>query len=240
MSERRGFTLIEVLIVVFIVAILLSLTLPALRGGVESSRRMSSQSNLHSLNLVVSMYTVDHQNRYPALYPNTLYPRMDDISFGDFWWTVAWNWPGVVYGYLPIDRNVKTYISPDSERIHDESRNRWPTSYWYSTSFVGRPNLWSGNADVEYSMMAAQRVGDVTFASQKVLLWDTEFGSRSHELKRDGPDLAESMPVLFADGSGKDMVPAEATEAVANPFQHRGYDLRLQNTKDGVRGRDVE
>lgn len=235
---RRGFTLIEVLIVIAVIAVLVGITLPGLRGGREASQRLMSLNNLKQLGDAITMYQGDHAGYYPALHFGVLYHRTEDFLFSEFWWTVAWNWPGPVYDYLPINHHVETYISPTSDRRGDPSTGTWPTSYWYSTSFVGKPRIWSGEPTHDYALMKAQRGADVLFASNKILLWDSEFGTRTHELKRDGPDIAEPMPMLAADGSGRVEIPAKATEAVPNPFQHPGYDLRLQNTRDGVRGID--
>lgn len=235
---RPGFSLVEVLLVIAIVGVLAGLVLPLLSGARDASRRVRSQSNLQSLGVVISLYSSDHASRFPALYPDTSYPRQRDLSFRDNWWSVAWNWAGIVYGYLPIDSNIGTYISPGSIRLTDISRNRWPTSYWYSTSFVARPSLWSGSAEASYSALVAQRHEDVLFPTQKILLWDSEYGTNRGELRREGPDLAENVPSLFADGSGKSVVPASASVAVPNPFRYIGFRLRLQNTQDGVRGLD--
>ncbi|MCB9844897.1 MAG: type II secretion system protein [Phycisphaeraceae bacterium] len=236
--STRGLTLIEVLLVIAVIALLMAMLLPRLSFGLEASRRAQSHANLRSLAAVVTMYTSDHKDYYPALYPNTMYPQSEDLLFSDFWWTVAWNWPGVVYGYLPINHNIDTYVSPWAARRGIGSS--WPTSYWYSTSFVGRPELWSGHAPSDYAYLAAQRAGDAVFPARKVLLWDGEFGARTHELKRDGPDIDEPMPMHLADGSGQDTPPSKASQAVPNPFQHLGYDLRLQNTRDGLRGIDIQ
>lgn len=239
-NARRGFTLIEMLIVIAVIAVLIALTLPSLRGGRDASQRITSLNNLKQLSAPIAMYQGDHDSYYPALHPRTMYHRSEDMRFGEFWWTVAWNWPGPVYHYLPINHNVETYISPTSERRGDPSTGTWPTSYWYSTTFVGMARIWSGERTQDFSLMRPQRGGDVLFPSSKILLWDTEFGTRTRELKRDGPDIAESMPMLSADGSGSDRVPAEASEAVPNPFQHIGWELRLNNTRDGVRGLDYQ
>jgi len=241
-NHPRGyaFTLIEILIVIAVIAVLVGLTLPALRGSMGASRRLLSQNNLHALGQIVTMYQGDHEGYYPALHFGTMYHQSEDVQFGEFWWTVAWNWPGPVYDYLPINHHLETYISPTSKRKGDRTTGSWPTSYWYSTSFVGRARIWSGEPTQDFDLMRAQRGAGVLFPSQKILLWDSEYGTRTHTLKRDGPDVSESMPMLSADGAGLDMPPADATEAVPNPFQHPGYDLKLQNTKDGVRGRDLE
>jgi len=53
---RRGFTLVELLVVVSIIGILLSLALPAVQAGREASRRAACANNLHQLGVAVNLF----------------------------------------------------------------------------------------------------------------------------------------------------------------------------------------
>jgi len=66
---RKGFTLVELLVVIAVIGIIAAILLPALARARESARRSSCQNNLKQFGLVFKMYAAEAAGSYPPLSP---------------------------------------------------------------------------------------------------------------------------------------------------------------------------
>ena len=66
LADRRGFTLIEVLVVVAIVAMLVTILVPSLSQAREQGRRSVCLSNLHQTGIGFSLYSIEFKQALPA------------------------------------------------------------------------------------------------------------------------------------------------------------------------------
>lgn len=66
MKTKQGFTLIEMLVVVAILALLISLIVPGVSRVMERSRTVHCASNMRQLGQVMMQYATDHGGRWPG------------------------------------------------------------------------------------------------------------------------------------------------------------------------------
>lgn len=95
--HHHGFTLVELLVVIGIVALLISILMPALNKARQASLQIACASNMRQLGQAMVLYCADNKNWFP---PNVLVPAAP----GDFWW------PSRVYKYL--NRNIEVFRCP--------------------------------------------------------------------------------------------------------------------------------
>ena len=92
-SHDNGFTLIELLVVISIIALLISILLPALGAARETAKTMSCLSNERQLGLAFHMYTNDSEGYFPAAEPRVWLNALG-YDGGEWWHTVIGRYAG--------------------------------------------------------------------------------------------------------------------------------------------------
>jgi len=64
--KKRGFTLIELMVVVVIIGILAAIAIPNFVRIVDRAKCASVKANMHTLQVTVEAMSIDHQGRYPT------------------------------------------------------------------------------------------------------------------------------------------------------------------------------
>jgi prepilin-type N-terminal cleavage/methylation domain-containing protein/prepilin-type processing-associated H-X9-DG protein len=121
-SHRRqpGFTLIELLVVVAIIALLISILLPALGKAREQGKKAKCQANLHSIGQAVASCWSENNEYGPAWDDGEANP-------GGEWFLFSWADTLFDLGYLG---NADAQICPDDQRPDEILKLRCNASSW--------------------------------------------------------------------------------------------------------------
>jgi len=114
-SRRHGFTLVELLVVIGIIAVLVGLLLPALSKAREMAKRTQCASNLRSLASFAIMYANQYKGRFPLAVEELSSGKMNpqyvtDELYTSFGFTDVLNNAGTANGF-PIDQ---TWVCPSA------------------------------------------------------------------------------------------------------------------------------
>jgi prepilin-type N-terminal cleavage/methylation domain-containing protein len=124
----RAFTLVELLVVIGIIALLISILLPALSTAREASKKTACLSNMRQLGTVLQMYATEYKDFIPIGY----------VSEKQFSYVVHWNNAGSnppkpsQMGLLVeagIIKDGKAFYCPSEEKtmfMYDTADNEWP------------------------------------------------------------------------------------------------------------------
>jgi len=110
LSWRSGFTLIELLVVISIIAVLVSLLLPAVQAAREQARRSACTNNLKQMGIALANYT----NRHGTLPPGyqSIYNALFQREMGP-----GWGWASMLLPDLEQQslQNLIVYEAPMSD-----------------------------------------------------------------------------------------------------------------------------
>jgi prepilin-type N-terminal cleavage/methylation domain-containing protein len=78
--RERGFTLVELLVIIAIIAVMAAVASPAIGPAIERGRSAKCAGNLRQIGVAVQQYVADHDYRYPAIEtdPPSLPPEVED------------------------------------------------------------------------------------------------------------------------------------------------------------------
>ncbi len=89
-SNQKGFTLVELLVVVVIIGILASVAVPNFVGAQDKAKNSGVQANVHTVQMAVEQYGVDNGGAYVALSASVIKADGNYIA-GDTYPKTAWN-----------------------------------------------------------------------------------------------------------------------------------------------------
>jgi prepilin-type N-terminal cleavage/methylation domain-containing protein/prepilin-type processing-associated H-X9-DG protein len=235
MNRARGFTLIELMVSIGIIAVLAAILLPVIAKARERARIIVCMSNMRQIGIAFRMYIDD----YDGAFPNT----------GDayLWMGRRWRWPLAPYlaftgqrdQAAPTDPNRSVGGMPSILFCPSDSTAplKWDsTSYGYSAAFYHAPKQVNQMTTDDLTRLdrfpcVTQYEKGVRFADRKALA--AEWLTNHDPLPVGWWDWRGSRNYLFVDGRAKYLRATSIHRAV------NGWpDINL--TRNGLGGYDIE
>jgi prepilin-type N-terminal cleavage/methylation domain-containing protein/prepilin-type processing-associated H-X9-DG protein len=125
MKRKSGFTLIELLVVIAVIALLMSVLLPALGRAREQGKQTVCTAHSNSLALCFRLYAEDYDGYLPPAPNNGLWDnaweqpvilKKYDLTDNKAYWGIA---------YEPYTKSNDIFHCPSHERVDD-----WPEDGW--------------------------------------------------------------------------------------------------------------
>ncbi|MCI0462811.1 MAG: DUF1559 domain-containing protein [Gemmataceae bacterium] len=202
---RRGFTLLEVFVVIGIIAMLIGLLLPAVQKVRESASRLQCQNNLLQIGLALNAHHSSHKH-FPAGYVSTV--AKDDTDKGP-----GWGWASHLLPFLE-QGSVARQIRFDLD-IADPANT--PAREHVLQVFLCPSDGGFGSTPLSVQDEAGNPLCDVAFANYVGMFGFSEPGRvpgkgeglflRNHRIRRDE----------ITDGTSTTMAVAERSSNISKP-----------------------
>jgi prepilin-type N-terminal cleavage/methylation domain-containing protein len=164
-GRGRGFTLVELLVVIGIIALLISILIPVLGRARDQAQRIKCMNNERQLLLACHMYAVESRGAWP--FCNWL-SQEDGAAENNPGW--LYQWPnlsqpqfvetGVLYPYL---KTREVYHCPADPPPYDNGTTRWLTSYLMNGAVNGFGREQSGRPRIPWFKTSNFKATDICF-----------------------------------------------------------------------------
>ncbi|MFW6060194.1 MAG: type II secretion system protein [Phycisphaeraceae bacterium] len=145
-QRRSAFTLVELLVVISIIALLISILLPALSAARRQARKVTCSTQLRQIGTILHVYAYDYDGQFP--------PR---ASLGEPWIFRTDNFESTAVGLQdvlePYDGRLEMYFCPlykhDGTSPHMDPNDPFDVGYflpWRLETFGIPPSTWEYNS----------------------------------------------------------------------------------------------
>jgi prepilin-type N-terminal cleavage/methylation domain-containing protein/prepilin-type processing-associated H-X9-DG protein len=150
-ANKRGFSLIELLTVVAIIAVLAAILFPVLQAAKEAAQRSSCLANLSQIGQAIAMYRIDNNSTNPSIWANA--QNSGGVQDKKSFWFV-------------LDKYMLQKLGQSSRNIV-----KCPTAPWLAQSFPLDPIFRRMRVGFAYQMNVTGWTEDPAIASQACLTY---------------------------------------------------------------------
>jgi prepilin-type N-terminal cleavage/methylation domain-containing protein len=157
MSKRNGFTLVELLVVVSIIALLLAILLPALNRARQTAQGIACTTQLRQFGMAIHLYAQENNNYLPITWPgNNPQPRYKN------WWSALAEYVGAeATGWQDraVAKPARIYRCPTDQTIDpDKGVNLFSSNASYISNMLVMPHqsamTWHPSDEGPYKLTA--------------------------------------------------------------------------------------
>lgn len=242
-ARRAGFTIIEVLVAVAVIAVLLAVSTVSLRQARGAARLAASLANIQSNAQVFHLYSSDFSDVFPYFthgFGNGATLVGGGIALGGVrYFDAHHTWPiALADGYFNGNATLKVFRTP---RVADGlPLVLMESDYLYGCVFIASAGFWNPSTRTGPSQFGATRLSEVVYPDSKALL--------SEDPSRLPISESSLLVTSFCDGAAR---PTPRVQWRSGYERGDGPQFMAEgavyfsappwplHTVDGVRGRDV-
>lgn len=254
-TPRRGFTLVEALVVISIIALLIGLLLPALARARRSAWATTAQVNIRQLQMAHLAYTNDHKGQ---VLPGYRIPdgdrwtgraydndgnRLSPLEASRYPWRLAkwfsWNWK-LLYHHTPTPEEDLDFFRGTGQINENDIpylKSVFP-QFGLNVRFVGGSSSWSAftydnsgkNIGVDrWGAFYVRIVSDAANPARQIVFADSIYTPAEQTLANrfDSPGFHEVDPPFFAERNWNLDVPEEQRSAADVGHLMPRYDRKV-------------
>ena len=186
--RRRGFTLVELLVVVGIIALLMSILLPALNKARENARQVKCANNMRQIWMACLMYANENKDMLPipprventgsiVQYPGMAIVMDPNGNIGGIYdYTQGTLWP---YISKSVQARMDVFNCPtDLDAFRPVSRSatiNYTASYERNFTYSWNAQLRGSELTADYNHPTGIRLGTIVMPGQKITLCEEQF-----------------------------------------------------------------
>jgi prepilin-type processing-associated H-X9-DG protein/prepilin-type N-terminal cleavage/methylation domain-containing protein len=178
LARARAFTLVELLVVIGIIALLISILMPALSKAREQANAVKCMSNQRNLGNALVMFTQDHKGFLPKAWFNDG-PVGSALNGGRMTWEYRfpkYGWDYLLLGYVGKNRELFRCPSDDPGRFRGDPADASPDSDYIPASYrmnISNQHVFAGRPDNAIDRpLYAVRISRLKQSSKAIVFFD--------------------------------------------------------------------